>query len=148
MKRLSLILTILLPPALLQAQESCLTDTSILALDQQWEQAMMNSEVEFIDQLLADEFIWIHNHADFIDTRASLLERSADPNLGATGDVRSRISNDRTVHRLENTAVVKGFTVVDRGPSPTKYAFMRTYVETGNGCKLLANQTMAVPEQE
>jgi hypothetical protein len=36
---------------------------------------------------------------------------------------------------------------VDRGPQPTTYHFMRTYVLVTGKWKLIANHTMAIPEE-
>lgn len=96
--------------------------------------------------MLAVDFIWVRNHASGVDTKASLLERVSDPAVGATGATRSRVSSDVDARVLGSTGVVTGFTVVDRGSSPTRYNFMRTYVEVSGRCLLLANHTMEVPE--
>jgi hypothetical protein len=49
---------------------------------------------------------------------------------------------------LGNTGVVSGYTVVDRGPSPVTYHFMRTYTKVNGKYQLLANHTMAIPDEE
>jgi hypothetical protein len=72
------------------------------------------------------------------------LKRAEKPN-DAT---RSRISRDVKAIVLGKTAIVTGITVVDRGPSPVTYHFMRTYVEVKGKCLLLANHTMAIPDEE
>ena len=130
------------------AQNICLNTSNLLKLDTQWEKALLESDVEFLKGILADDFIWVHNHADMTDTKDALLKRASDPNAGASGKTRSRISKDVQVTILGSTGVVSGFTIVDRGPTPTTYHFMRTYVEVAGKCFLLSNHTMAIPENE
>jgi hypothetical protein len=43
--------------------------------------------------------------------------------------------------------MVSGFTRVDRGLQPTSYHIMRTYALVDGKWKLLANHTMAIPEE-
>ncbi len=128
------------------AQESCLDPAALVRLDGEWERALLESDADRLAMMLAVDFIWVHNHASGVDTKASLLKRASDPAVGATGATRSRVSSDVDARVLGSTGVVTGFTVVDRGSSPTRYNFMRTYVEVSGRCLLLANHTMEVPE--
>jgi len=125
------------------AQDSCLDPAALIQLDAQWERALLESDGDFLATLLAEDFIWVHNHASAVDTKSLLLERLSDP----TGDTRSRVSSDVEARILGSAAVVTGFTVVDRGSTSTRYNFMRTYVEVSGRCLLLANHTMALPEE-
>ena len=128
------------------AQESCLAVGTLLQLDHDWETALLESDVGALTRLLADDFVWVHDHAAGTDTKTSLLERASDPSRGAVGHPRSRISSDVEARVVGSTGVVTGFTAVDRGAGVTTYHFMRTYVEISGRCRLLANQTMAIPE--
>ena len=149
MKPLGIIATLLtLATAPAWAQQSCLARDALLHRDAQWEQALLESNVDVLTTIMAKDFIWVHDHASMVDTKASLLERASDPSVGASGFPRSRVSSDVEVRVLGSTGVVTGFTVVDRGPTPTRYNFMRTYVEVGGRCVLLANHTMAIPDGE
>ena len=130
------------------AQNNCLTRENLKSLDLQWEHALLVSDADFLDQLLADEFIWVHNHNSMTDTKEALVSRSKDPKRQATGSTRSRISSEVSVAIHGKTGVVSGITIVDRGPSPTTYHFMRTYSEIDGKCYLLGNHTMAVPDEE
>ena len=130
----------------LAAQGSCLDTAALVQLDREWERALLESDAERLAAMLAEDFIWVHDHASLTDTKSSLLERASDPAIRATGDVRSRVSSDVVARVLGSTGVVTGFTVVDRGPSAARYNFMRTYVEISGTCLLLANHTMQVPE--
>ena len=149
MKVLTLVITIaFLGVSSVSGQSSCLDPSALKTLDSKWEKALLESDAEFLRDIMAEEFIWVHNHAGTIDTKAGLLRRATDPSRGATGSPRSRKQSDVEARVLGSTGVVTGFTLVDRGPSPTRYSFMRTYVEVDGHCILLANQTMASPESE
>lgn len=132
----------------LKAQQNCLNPESLASLDASWEKALLTSDVDQLDALLAEDFIWVHNHASLIDSKSMLLNRAADPKAGATGNTRSRKQQEVQVIIKGSTGVVTGITIVDRGPVPTTYHFMRTYVAHEGKCLLLANHTMAVPEGE
>jgi ketosteroid isomerase-like protein len=123
-------------------------EEQVLRLDQGWEKALLESDVAFLENLLADEFVWVHNHASLIDGKESAVSRAKRIQAGQADDTRNRTSRDRTVVILGETAVVSGFTVVDRGPSPTTYHFMRTYARVNGEWKLLSNHTMAIPQEE
>lgn len=126
-----------------QTQES-----QLLQLDQGWEKALLESDVAFLENLLADDFVWVHNHAGLIDGKESAVSRAKRIQAGQKDDTRNRTSRDQKVIILGSTGVVSGFTVVDRGPSPVTYHFMRTYTLIDGKWKLLGNHTMAIPEDE
>jgi len=144
MKFLPFLLTLLLLAFSSLAQT---TQEQLVELDKGWEKALLNSEVEFLDKLLAEEFVWVHNHATQIDGKAEALNRAKNIRAGQQDDTRNRSPRDHQIVILGQTAVVSGFTVVDRGPKPTTYHFMRTYALVAGKWKLLANHTMAIPEE-
>lgn len=123
-------------------------ERQLLSLDQGWEKALLESDVDFLENLLADEFVWVHNHAGLIDGKESAISRAKRIQAGQKDDTRNRTSRDQQVVILGATGVVSGYTVVDRGPSPTTYHFMRTYAMVDGKYKLLANHTMAIPDEE
>jgi ketosteroid isomerase-like protein len=143
MKFLPLLLTLLIISVSSFAQT---TQEQLVALDKGWERALLNSDVEFLDTLLAEEFVWVHNHASQIDGKAEALNRAKKIRAGQQDDTQDRSPRDHQVVILRQTAVVTGFTVVDRGPQPTTYHFMRTYALVASKWKLIANHTMAIPE--
>lgn len=146
MNRIALLLILLVYPLLPNwSQQACLTAEHLIALDANWEQAQLDSDVEMLDAILADEFLWVHNHATTIDDKAAVLERASRHLENNTPNARSRSSRDVTATISGSTGIVSGYTVVDRDPGPVTYHFMRTYVERGGRCLLLANQTMAMP---
>jgi len=120
----------------------------LLELDMGWEKALLESNVEFLDNLLAKDFVWVHNHASLIDGKEAVVSRAKRIREGQVDNTKGRVSRDQTVVILGNTGVVSGYTVVDRGPSPTTYHFMRTYTKIKGKYMLLANHTMAIPDEE
>ncbi len=144
MKLLPLLVTLLLIAFSAMGQT---TEDRLLELDRSWEKALLNSEVAILEELLAEEFIWVHNHASLIDGKAETLSRAKRIRAGQQDDTRNRSAREHQVVLLGQTAVVSGFTLVDRGPQPTNYHFMRTYALVEGKWKLLANHTMAIPEE-
>jgi hypothetical protein len=120
----------------------------LLKLDLGWEKALLESDVQFLDNLLSEEFIWVHNHASLIDGKKEVVSRAKNIKAGQADNTKGRVPRDQKVILLGNTGVVTGITVVDRGPSPTTYHFMRTYAKVKGKYVLLANHTMAIPEEE
>jgi ketosteroid isomerase-like protein len=123
-------------------------EQKLLSLDLDWEKALLNSDVDFLENLLAEDFILVHNHAGQIDGKEAAVGRAKRIKAGQADDTKNRTSRDQQVVILGTTGVVSGYTVVDRGPSPTTYHFMRTYALIDGQWKLLANHTMAIPEEE
>ncbi|GAB2496357.1 nuclear transport factor 2 family protein [Algoriphagus taiwanensis] len=121
---------------------------SLIQLDLGWEKALLSSDVSFLETLLADDFIWVHNHAGMIDGKKEVLARAKRIQGGQVDNTKGRVSSDQKVVILGQTGIVSGYTVVDRGPSPTRYHFMRTYTWLDGKWKLLGNHTMAIPEEE
>ncbi len=129
----------------ISAQENCMNPESLKKLDATWEKALLELNLDFLETTLSEDFIWVHTHAVKTDDRNTLLAEVKN-NLSSTiNNTRSRISRDVKVIISGTTGVVTGFTTVDRGPSPTTYNFMRTYVQSEGKCYLLANHTMAIP---
>jgi hypothetical protein len=83
-----------------------------------------------------------------VDTKAAAIKRAETQAANGTTNTRSRVQSDVKVAITGNVAIVTGFTIVDRGPTPTRYHFMRTYMEKDGQCLLVGNHTMAVPEEE
>ncbi len=129
------------------AQQLCMTAESIKALDIQWEENNLNPDPDFFKNILAEDFIWVHNHASMIDTKETVVKRAENQVAKGTSGTQSRTQSDVKVAITGNTAIVTGFTIVDRSPTPTKYHFMRTYVEMEGKCLLVGNHTMAIPEE-
>lgn len=120
----------------------------LIELDKGWEKALLTSDVNFLENLLAEDFVWVHNHAGQIDGKEQAVSRAKRIQAGQADDTKGRDTRNQTVVILGNTGVVSGYTMVDRGPSPTTYHFMRTYALVEGKWKLLANHTMAIPEGE
>lgn len=138
---------------------TCLNEESLLQQDAQYEVALLNDNYQFLEKNLHPNFVWVHNHASFVqDSREALL-----------GPMRKRKQNNKPAYSTKRTqdsvqvllanttAVLHGYTVVERANSPTdkagnkigvRYHFMRTYYEENGKCLLLANHTMLIPEED
>lgn len=139
----------------LHASEDCLTVHGIANLDAAYEQSLVDRSVDFLEQTLHEDFVWVHNHAALIqDSKAAYLQnlRKAKKS-GMPGASTKRKSTGTRILLEENTAVIYGFVDVERTdayvtqtgkPRKIRFHFMRTYVRTDGGCRLLANQTMEV----
>lgn len=130
------------------AQNTCMTEENIKSLDAKWEEANLHPNPEFLDELLGSEFVWVHNHGSMVDTKDAVVKRAKAQKENGNSNTRSRKQSDVKVAISGNVAVVTGITVVDRGPSPTTYHFMRTYVNLDGKCVLVGNHTMAIPDEE
>jgi vacuolar-type H+-ATPase catalytic subunit A/Vma1 len=128
-------------------QNNCLSQEHLKTLDASWEKAQLELDYDFIESLLAEDFIWVHNHAKTIDDKEAVLERVKRHIANNNTDTKSRISKDVNIIISEKSAIVSGYTIIDRGPSPTTYHFMRTYVDINGKCYLIANHTMAIPDK-
>jgi len=120
----------------------------LLELDIAWEKALLTSDATFLENLLAEDFVWVHNHASLVDGKTNAVERAKRIQAGQADNTKGRVPRDQQVVILGNTGVVSGFTVVDRPPSPVTYHFMRTYAWIDGRFFLLANHTMAIPDEE
>lgn len=129
---------------------SCLAERNLLALDSRYESALQNGDIRLLNELLAADFIWVHNLASMKETKTQLIARVQLP----AEQPKARRAHDISVQRLANTAVLQGLSSVEKwngdGKSfrTARYQFMRTYVELEGQCKLLAVQTMKVWSSE
>ena len=130
--------------------EACLVGKNLQTLDDQYEQALQKGDVQFLTELLAPEFLWVHNLASLKETKSQLLTRVQKPEEQAY----ARRSHDISQHQLGDTVVLEGLSSVDKlNPDgktlrTSRYQFMRTYVKQQGECKLLAVQTMKVWSSE
>lgn len=125
-----------------------MTVENIKALDAKWEEANLNPDPDFMEWTLASGFIWVHNHYSSVDSKESVVEKAKRQKANGGNNNASRIQRDVKVAITGNTAIVTGFTFVDRTVNPANYHFMRTYVEIEGKCLLIGNHTMAIPEEE
>ncbi len=136
-------------PASAQAS-SCLPVADLVARDSQYEEAMRVGDAAFLENHLADEFVWVHNLVSSIDDKAAMVARARKP----ASIPKSRTTSDVKAQVLDSTVVLRGQSTVEAWNSDGKtwrsnrYQFMRTYVNTAGGCKLLAVQTMKVWSSE
>ena len=126
------------------AEDSCLDPGALVKLDSEWERALLEVDVAWLETHLATEFIWVHDHAGLVDSKKTLLTPARVARAKAS-PTRSRVQSEVEARVLGTTAIVTGFTVVDRGTNAKRYNFMRTYTAISGRCLLLGNHTMVVP---
>ena len=127
------------------ADDRCLDPDSLVEFDSEWERALLVADVAWLERYVADEFVWVHNHASMVDSKETLLAR-ADVARAKGSSTRSRVQSEVEARVVGSTGVVTGFTVVDRETGAKRYNFMRTYAVVLGRCLLLGNHTMVVPE--
>lgn len=123
------------------AQAQTPTKQQLLELDLGWKKALLESDVAFLEYLMADEFVWVYNHEGSIDGKDAIVSRAKRIQTGQVDSITCRTSRVQQVVIFGSTGVVSGFTVVERGPSPATYHFMRTYAMLNGKIKLLSNHT-------
>ncbi len=74
MKKLSLTASCALPLAAWGAP--CLPVPELIALDSRYEEAMRSGDAAFLQQLLADDYVWVHTLASAFDTKAVVLAKT------------------------------------------------------------------------
>ncbi|MGV7207616.1 nuclear transport factor 2 family protein [Oxalobacteraceae bacterium A2-2] len=125
----------------------CLPTPELIALDTQYEDATRRGDAAFLDQLLAEDFVWVHTLASAIEDKSVILARARKP---AGEPPKSRTTSGVRAHILGDTVVLRGLSTVEQWNADGKtwrsnrYQFMRTYVNDNGRCKLLALQTMKV----
>ena len=143
MKQL-LALCALLPLSALAAP--CLPADSLIERDRQYEEALRTGDLPYLQAWLADDYVWVHTLASQIENREAVLARLKKPD----SIPKSRTTSDVRAHTLGPAVVLEGLSTVEQWNSDGKtwrtsqYRFMRTYVEAGGQCKLLAVQSMKV----
>ena len=128
----------------------CLPTAALIERDAQYEEALRVGDVPFLQQWLADEYVWVHSLGSQIENKAAVLARSVKP---AT-IYKARTPSEVHAHVHGDTVVLRGLSTVDQWNADGKtfrsnrYQFMRTYVNAGGACKLLSVQTMKVWSSE
>ncbi len=128
----------------------CLPVPDLIQRDQQYEEALRVGDVAFLQAWLAEDYVWVHSLASQIETKAMVLARSEHPAVVH----KSRTTSEVHGHVLGDTVVLRGLNTVEQWNADGKtwrsnrYQFIRTYVNVGGACKLLANQTMKVWSSE
>lgn len=139
---MALFMTIAVTPL---AAADCLSDTNLLRLENDYEQAIRTADVAWLERTLAEDFIWVHNHASAYESRAMLMARLRAEDYQPP---KSRELSEVSVIRQGDTAVVYGLSTVDKHTEGARHAnryhFMRTWLKTPVSCRLLAGQTMKV----
>jgi len=144
MIRSALLISSLLPLAAFAAP--CRPDAALIEQDRRYEEALRRADVLALRDMLADDYVWVHNLAVQTETRADLLVRLA---RGAA-PMKARTTNDVAAHAAGTTVVLRGLSSVEQwNPDGVtwrinRYRFLRTYVTVAGQCRLLAVQTMKV----
>lgn len=128
----------------LQALASCLPVSELVARDRQYEEALRVGDTAFLDQLLHDNYVWVHTLATQIEDKPTLLARLKP----APTAHKSRTTSEVHAHVAGDTVALRGLSTVEQWNADGKswrinrYQFMRTYASVGGACKLVAVQTM------
>ena len=80
-------------------------ETQLLTVEQEWCNAYLHSDVDYLSRLLADDFIFTNDHAETND-KAQELQQARDRTVHYTVFE----NHDMTVHLHGDTAVVTGRT--------------------------------------
>ena len=132
--------------AVMASAKSCLPVADLIARDSQYEEATRVGDAVFLENLLADDFVWVHNLASAVEDKTVVIARAKHPQEIP----KARTTSEVHAHVLQNTVVLRGLSSVDKWNEDGKtwrtsrYQFMRTYVNSAKGCKLLSVQTMKV----
>lgn len=150
MKRISFTIALLFVTVLqISAQESCIIQENLKALDALWEKSLMETNLDYFKSNVSEDFVWIHNHAGRTDSKETLLEFVSKIRQEKPDHWKSRIQKDTRVISFGTTGVVYGYTAVELYDGRiSNYNYMRTYAEKDGKCYLIANHTMVVPDSE
>lgn len=128
------------------ASQACLPTPALIALDARYEEALRAGDPAFLQEVLADDYVWVHSLGSSVDTKAALLARAkARPVV-----FKARTTSDVQAHALGGSVVLRGLSSVEQWNADGKtwrtnrYQFMRTWVNVDGACKLLSVQTMKV----
>ena len=144
MIRSALLLSSLLPLAAHAAP--CRPDAVLIDQDRRYEEALRRADVASLRDMLADDYVWVHNVAVQTENRADLLARLAK----GAAPMKARTTSDVAAHAAGDTVVLRGLSSVEQwNPDGVtwrvnRYRFLRTYVTVAGQCRLLAVQTMKV----
>ncbi|MFB9287336.1 nuclear transport factor 2 family protein [Pseudoduganella plicata] len=124
----------------------CRPDAALIEQDRRYEDALRRADVAYLENWLADDYVWVHNLAVQTENRAQLLGRLARQRVSmtsrTTGDVQAHASGDTVV--LRGLSSVQQFNPDGSASRVNRYRFLRTYVTVAGECRLLAVQTMKV----
>jgi ketosteroid isomerase-like protein len=142
MTRPALLMCFLLPLAAHAAP--CRPDAALIEQDRRYEDALRRADVAYLENWLADDYVWVHNLGVQTESRAQLLARLAK------APMKSRTTGDVHAHSAGDTVVLRGHSSVEQWNADgttwkiNGYRFLRTYVTVAGQCRLLAVQTMKV----
>lgn len=133
----------------------CSSEKQIRELDSRYERALLDGSVADLEQILHPKFVWVHNHAEFIQKSRDelvgpirLAQNAGRPSISLRRD-----QSDVSVLMVAATGVAYGYTEIERtdafvkssgSPKLATFHFMRTYVSEAGRCLLISNQTMEV----
>lgn len=129
---------------------ACHPVPSLIERDARYEDAMRSGDAAYLDDLLAPNYVWVHSLASATDTKEDVLARARAARAAEKPSYKSRATSDVQAQVAGGTVVLRGLSSVEQWNADGKtwrtnrYRFMRTYVEGGGACRLLAVQTMKV----
>ncbi|WP_169315451.1 nuclear transport factor 2 family protein [Catenovulum agarivorans] len=145
-------LLMLLSPASFAAQ--CNNQQQVSALDNNFELAIKNANSNFLQQVLADNFIWVHNLKSMTETKTSLLKRLAADNyetpVQRTSVIEHFIQGQDTwsVMGISHVYKLRPTEADENNIRHYQYYFSRSYQQIDGKCKLLSSMTMKIHTED
>ena len=112
----------------------------ILALEDKRVEAMVKGDLQALDDILADDLIYIHTTAR-IDTKASFIDSIKSGRL----NYKSMDSSEVKVRQYGDTAVVTGHFKVHVGDNKFEAKFTDVYAKRDNAWQMVSWQSTRVP---
>jgi ketosteroid isomerase-like protein len=117
----------------------------VLQLEQQWEDALVHSDVATLEKLYADGIVYTHSNGK-VDSKTSYINAIKS---GST-KYESMKRDDIKVNVYGTTALVTCHWQVKVGapgnPSTLNARYLHVYVEQPDGWKLVAHESTRIPE--
>ena len=113
----------------------------IIALENRRIEAMINADVQVLEEILADDLIYTHTTAR-LDTKTSFIEAIAS----GRSNYRSVQRKDVEVRQFGDTAVVTGQAKFHVGDNKFEARFIDVYAKRNDAWQMVAWQSTRLPD--